>query len=118
MKSIILTIGLVLTSMVAMSQNVKTVSPDEIPLEQWYEVAGDDYEGVRYITSNDEWIKVYLKEMLEEDNISINKPDTTEKENGVVIYMTWRYKTLDGHNVFVSYLKNKSDSDIAFYYFD
>jgi hypothetical protein len=104
--------------MVAMSQYVKTKSADEIPLEQWYEVAGDEYRGVRYMTSNDEWIKTYLKEMLAEDNISIDKPGTIEKEDGVVTYMQWRYKTLDGHNVFVSYLKNVESSDIAFYYFD
>ena len=118
MKSIILTIGFVLTSMVAMSQHVETMSALDFPLQEWYELPGEEFKGVKYITSNDEWIKTYLKEMLAEDNISINKPDTTEKENGVVTYMTWRYKTLDGHNVFVSYVNNDFISDIAFYYFD
>jgi hypothetical protein len=118
MKSIILTIGFVLTSMVAMSQYVETVREWDFPLQEWYEIPGEQFEGVKYITSDDKWIKNYLKEMLAEDSVSISKPDTIQREHGVIIYMEWNYKTLDGHEVNVSYINNGFISDISFYYFD
>jgi len=117
MKSIILTIGFVLTSMVAMSQYVETVR-GEFPLEEWYELPGEEFKGVKYISSTDEWIKEYLKEMLAEDSISIEKPDIIKRKNTEVFYMEWNYKTLDGHEVNVSYINNGFISDISFYQFD
>lgn len=117
MKAIILTIGFVLTSMVAMSQYVETIR-GEFPLEEWYELPGEDFVGMRYITSDDEWIKTYLKNLLEEDNMSIDNPEIVESDNGKIVYMEWNYKTKEGDEVNVSYINNGTLSDISFYYFE
>lgn len=117
MKAIILTIGFVLTSMVAMSQYVETIR-GEFPMEEWYTLPGEEFAGVQYITSDDEWIKSYLENLLKEDNISIDKPEKVEKQNGKIIYMEWNYTTSEGDDVNVSYINNGSISDISFYYFE
>ena len=117
MRSIILTIGFVMTSVVAMSQYVE-VDRGEFPMQEWYQIPGEQFEGGQYMTSSDAWIKNYLKEMLAEDGQSIEKPDSVEYDNGVAVYMVWEYTTLSGDEVFVSYLNNGPISDIAFYYMD
>lgn len=115
MKTIFLTIGFVLTSMVAQSQYEVVNRQLNFPLEEWYKIEGEQFEGVQYITSTDEWILNYLEEMLAEDSISIDKPDKIEKKNGVIMYMEWDYTTLDGRDVNVSYINNDFISDISFY---
>lgn len=117
MKSIILTIGFVLTSMVAMSQYTTIKSNTEIPVEEWYELEGEQFEGVMYITSTDVWITYKLKSMLKANGLSFSKPTLIQKENGKTIYKAWEYVDEDGRLVLLSYLFNSEySSDLSIQY--
>ena len=114
MKSLILTIAMTLVSMVSYSQ-WKEIPTQLFPEREWYEIEGDDFKGIYYMTSDDKWIIDYLEEMLEEDDISILTPDhIILDDEGNTIYMDWEYDTESDGPVIVSYVKNLMNSDISF----
>jgi hypothetical protein len=114
MKSLILTIAMTVVSMVSYSQ--WTEVPNQLfPEREWYQIEGEKFEGIYYITSDDKWIMDQLEMLLEEDDISILSPDKEIKdEDGEVIYMEWEYDTDQDGPVIVSYVKNLVTSDISF----
>lgn len=121
MKAIILTVAILMTSFISKSQNqfVKKVEYNNYIQKEWYEINGDEFDGVKYITSDEVWIKSYLEDMLSKDSISIKKPDIKQIKNGKIIYMAWEYKQLDGRTIFVSYVYNSTLScDISVQYID
>lgn len=119
MKSIILTIGFVLTSMVAMSQYTTIKSYTNHPIEEWYELEGEQFEGVMYITSTDVWITYKLKSILKANGLSFSKPTLIQKENGKTIYKAWEYVDSEGKKTFLSYLfNNVYSSDLSIQYLE
>lgn len=129
MKKLSLIIGLVLISLTSNSQvskkdsigyqefvsSIPTIEYQEFPDREWYEIHGDEYEGVRYYTSDDLYIIQTLTIMLLEDNILFSSPDIdTILDNGSVL-KSWEYTTLDGEKIFVSYIRNTLTSDISVY---
>ena len=121
MKAIILTASILMTSFIGKSQNqfVEKVEFNNYVQEEWYQIDGEDFEGVNYITSSDIWIKNYLEEYLKQDGISIKKPNIKQVKKGVVVYMAWEYKKSDGRTIYVSYVYNSMNScDMSFQYLD
>lgn len=119
MKAIILTAAFLMTSFIGKSQFVKEVKNFSYVQKEWYEIDGSDFEGVKYITSDEVWIKSYLEDMLAQDSISIKKPDVKQTKGGKIVYMAWEYKKSDGRTVFVSYVYNSIYScDISIQYID
>lgn len=114
MKSLVLTIAMTLVSMVSYSQ-WKEIPTQLFPEREWYEIEGDDFKGIYYLTSDDKWIMDQLEMLLEEDDISILTPDhIILNEDGDTIYMDWEYDTEKDGPVIVSYVKNLVTSDISF----
>jgi hypothetical protein len=119
MKAIILTAAFLMTSFIGKSQFVKEVKNNSYVQKEWYEISGADFDGVKYITSDEVWIKSYLEDMLSQDSISIKKPDVKQIKNGRIVYMAWEYEKSDGKKVFVSYVYNSMYScDISVQYID
>lgn len=109
-----LTIAMTVVSMVSYSQ--WTEVPNQLfPEREWYEIEGDDFKGIYYLTSDDEWIIDQLEMLLEEDDISILSPDKIILgDEGETIYMEWEYDTESDGPVIVSYVKNLMSSDISY----
>jgi hypothetical protein len=114
MKSIILTAAMIMTSMVAMSQYTKEVEYTQYPTQEWYEIPGEDFEGVMYMTSTNAWIIIKLKEILKENGLSYSNPDVIQKQMGKVIYRAWEYVDSEGVTTFLAYVYNsETSSDIS-----
>ena len=121
MKAIILTAAVLMTSFIGKSQNQFTekVEYNGYVQKEWYQIEGEDFEGVNYMTSTDIWIKYYLEDFLKKDGISIKKPNIKQVKKGIVVYMAWEYKQTDGRTIYVSYVYNSIYScDISFQYLD
>lgn len=121
MKAIILTATFLMTSFIGQSQFVERVEINSYAklYREWYEIDLPNFKGVKYITSDEFWIKSYLEEFLSKDGISIKKPDERLFRNGKVFYMEWTYKQSDGRMVLVAYVYNSTNScDISIQYLD
>jgi hypothetical protein len=124
MKAIILTATFLVTSFIGQSQKNQfvTLVDNEYYVQvdrEWYKIDLPEFQNIKYITSDEYWIKSYLEEILSKDGISIKKPDERLFRNGKVFYMEWVYKQSDGRTIFVAYVYNSVDScDISIQYLD
>jgi hypothetical protein len=121
MKAIILTAAVLMISFIGKSQNqfIKKIENKKYVEREWYQIEGEDFEGVNYITSSDIWILQHLEEFLKKDGISIKKPNIKQVKKGIIVFMAWEYKQSDGRTIFVSYVYNSMNNcDMSFEYID
>jgi hypothetical protein len=124
MKAIILTAAFLMTSFIGQSQKNQFVTlvdnQSYVQVDrEWYKIDLPGFEEIKYITSDEVWIKSYLEEILSKDGISIKKPDEKLFRNGKVFYMEWIYKQSDGREIIVAYVYNsKFSCDISIEYLE